>query len=320
MSEHGKVAAVVVNWNGGENLRRCIDSLLGQTRRPARIIVVDNASDDGSLNGLASLAGAIEIVRLDSNTGFAAANNFAIEKASDCEWVALLNPDAFAEAAWLAELLAAANANPAFASFAARMLNHADPALLDGAGDAYHFTGLAWRRGHGTVALNHYERVKDVFSACAGAALYRRDALLEVGGFDESFFCYMEDVDLGFRLRLRGHRCLYVPMAVVRHVGSGTTGKGSDLSIYYGHRNLVWTFFKNMPLPLLALLLIPHVLMNLVAVIVFVSRGKGRIILAAKRDAVKGLGCILRARKGAKRQRNVSETVIAGALSLWPYA
>ena len=318
MSEHGKVAAVVVNWNGGENLHRCIDSLLGQTRRPARIIVVDNASDDGSLNGLASLAGAIEIVRLDSNTGFAAANNIAIEKASDCEWVALLNPDAFAAPEWLAQLLAAATANPAFASFAARMLNHADPAKLDGAGDAYHFTGLAWRRGHGTVAPNHYERGEDVFSACAGAALYRRDALLDIGGFDESFFCYMEDVDLGFRLRLRGYRCLYVPMAVVRHVGSGTTCKNSDISIYYGHRNLVWTFFKNMPLPLLLILLLPHVLMNIVVVVWFVMNGRGKVICRAKGDALWGLRRVLRQR-GKAGQRTVSSKRIAMTFSIWPY-
>lgn len=318
MTRHGTVAAIVVNWNGGENLRRSVDSLLVQSRRPTRILVVDNASNDNSLDGLASLGDAIEIHRLDRNSGFAAANNIAIRQVADCEWVALLNPDAFAEEEWLCNLLSVAIENPQFACFASRMLCNDNTDMLDGAGDEYHCSGAAWRRGHGRAARRHYENADEVFSACAGAALYRRDALIEVGGFDESFFCYMEDVDLGFRLRLRGHRCLYVPTAVVRHVGSGTTGKGSDVSIYYGHRNLVWTFFKNMPLPLLAVLLIPHVLMNMVAVLRFVTRGKGKVIWRAKVDALSGLRRVLRQRAKIQVHR-VSSRAILPLFSLWPY-
>jgi GT2 family glycosyltransferase len=318
MGRRESVAAVVVNWNGGDDLRRSVQSLLSQTRHPERIILVDNASSDRSLAALASLSGSIEIVRLDRNTGFAAANNLAIRQVTDCEWIALLNPDAFAEPDCLAALLAAAAEHPEFSFFASRLLNSADPHVLDGAGDSYHLTGLARRRGHGRSASGRYLTAEEVFSSCAAAALYRRDALLEVGGFDESFFCYMEDVDLGFRLRLRGHRCLYVPTAVVHHVGSGTTGKNSDVSIYYGHRNLVWTFFKNMPLPLLAVLLLPHVLMNVFAVVWFVARGKGKVIVAAKLTAVKGLRKVMRGRAMMK-PRLVPLKRIVAVLSVWPY-
>ncbi|MGH8501281.1 MAG: glycosyltransferase family 2 protein [Gammaproteobacteria bacterium] len=308
----------MVNWNGGENLRRSVDSLLAQTRRPARILVMDNASSDNSLDALTDLGDAIEIHRLDRNTGFAAANNLAIRKVSDCEWVALLNPDAFAEPDWLAQLLAAAVTHPEFSFFATRMLNHADPDVLDGAGDGYHFSGWPGRRGHGLKAAGRYLKLEEVFAPCAAAALYRREAVMTAGGFDEAFFCYIEDVDLGFRLRLCGHRCLYVPTAVVRHVGAGTTGKGSDAAIYYGHRNLVWSFFKNMPLPLLAVLLLPHLLMNIVAVAWFVARGRGRIILAAKRDAIVGFRRILKQRDRAAHRKRLG-TAIAATLSFWPY-
>ena len=102
--------------------------------------------------------------------------------------------------------------------------------------------------GHGVPVSSVSEEVREVFSPCAAAALYRRSALVEIGGFDDDFFCYSEDVDLGFRLMLAGHSCLYVPTSVTHHVGSGTTGgQNSDFAVYHGHRNLVWTYVKDMP-------------------------------------------------------------------------
>ena len=146
--------------------------------------------------------------------------------------------------------------------------------------------------GHGAPAPSS-DAPREVFSPCAAAALYRRDALDDVGGFDERYFCYVEDVDLGFRLRLRGHGCLYVPDAVVHHVGSGTTGRGSDFTTYHGHRNLVWTFFKDMPGPLLALYLLPHLVLNLATIAWFATHGRARLILRTKWDALRGLPAVL---------------------------
>ncbi len=179
--------------------------------------------------------------------------------------------------------------------------------LLDGEGDAYHVSGLVWRMGHGAPVPAVAENEREVFSPCAAAALYRRSALLEAGGFDEDYFCYVEDVDLGFRLRLAGHRCLYVPLSVAHHVGSGTTGgRHSDFAIYHGHRNLVWTFVKDMPGLLFWLLLPLHVLLNLVSVIWFVLRGRGGVILRAKRDAVLGLPKMWRKRQQIQKMRLAS--------------
>jgi GT2 family glycosyltransferase len=177
---------------------------------------------------------------------------------------------------------------------------------LDGTGDVYHVSGLAWRRDHGRRVLDHEPGEGEIFSPCAAAALYRRDAFLEVGGFDESFFAYFEDSDLSFRLRLRDHRCLYVPDAVVHHVGSATTGRLSDFTVYHSLRNDVWTWAKNMPGPLAVRYLPQHLLANLMTVAFFSLIGRGGPALAAKRDAVRGLPRVLRERRRIQAERRVA--------------
>lgn len=317
-----KIAVIIVNWNAGDCLRRCLESVAAQERRPDRVVVVDNASQDGSLESALGLFPFVEAIRLGANVGFAAANNVALGACEDCDWVALLNPDAFPTPSWLACLAAAAEGNPAHAAFASQLRSATDDGLLDGTGDVYHVSGLVWREGHGSP-LPAPEGPREVFSACAAAALYRRDALVEIGGFDERYFCYLEDVDLGFRLRLRGHSCLYVPDAVVRHVGSGSTGKGSDFSTYHGHRNLVWTFFKDMPAALLALYFPQHVLMNLLSVVWFMARGQTRVILRAKWDALRGLATVLGERRRVQRQRRIGARELRRAMArgwLAPYS
>jgi GT2 family glycosyltransferase len=252
------------------------------------------------------------LIELDLNAGFARGNNLAIEAASvESEWIALINPDAFVEPRWLEELLLAAETNPGFDVFGSKLLNAVDPTLQDGAGDAYHISGLVWRVGHGMPLPVFTENQSEIFSACAAAALYRRSALRQIGGFDEDYFCYVEDVDLGFRLRLAGYRCLYVPESVALHVGSGTTGgQHSDFALYHGHRNLVWTYVKNMPGMMFWLLLPLHILLNWVTIISFVFRGKGKVILRAKRDALLGLPKMWRKRQLIQKNRVASKAGI----------
>jgi GT2 family glycosyltransferase len=180
--------------------------------------------------------------------------------------------------------------------------------MLDGDGDKMHICGLAWREGHGHIVTPRETRPKDVFSPCAAAALYRRDALDEVGGFDEEFFCYYEDIDIGFRLRLAGHRCLLVPDAVAYHIGSLSTGerRHSDFAVYHGHRNMVSTYVKDMPLLLFFLLLPAHITINIITIIWFSLLGQGAIICKAKYDAILVLPRMWKKRSDIKKYSIVS--------------
>lgn len=301
-----KVSVIIVNWNGAKFLERCLAALAAQTVKPHEIILLDNASTDDSLE-IARGFPDLRLLSLKENTGFARGNNLAIEAAAaETEWIALLNPDAYAEPHWLEELLAATKRNPGFAVFSSKLLNATEPALLDGAGDAYYMSGRVRRIAKDRPARSSGEKEIEVFSPCAAAAMYRRTALRKVGGFDEAYFCYVEDVDLGFRLRLAGYRCLYVPQSVALHVGSGTTGgQHSDFAVYHGHRNLVWTFVKDMPGFLFWVLLPLHLLLNLASVIWLSLRGQGKVVLRAKRDALAGIPGMWRKRKIIQAERVV---------------
>lgn len=300
------VAVIIVNWNSWALLARCLRALAAQTYQDFSVTVIDNASSEVMPPQLLAHYPHVRLVRNSRNTGFAAANNLAVQQHSgDSEWIALLNPDAFAQPDWLAQLMRATKAHPDGAVFASRQLNAADPSRLDGDGDVYHASGRAWRAGHGRAVPVHSPAVRAVFAPCAAAGLYRRSAFCEVGGFDEDFFCYFEDVDLGFRLQLAGYPCLLITGAVVHHLGSSTTGgQHSDFAAYHGHRNLVWTYFKNMPGLLFWLFLPLHLALNLATVLHYVRRPG--VILRAKRDALLGLPGMLRKRRTIQDRRRAS--------------
>ncbi len=309
-----KVTVVIVNWNGEHFLERCLSALLAQTVIPNEIILVDNASSDASLDIVRRFP-SVRVLSQSTNLGFARGNNVAVEAAAaESEWIALLNPDAFPDPHWLEALLSAARDHPVFDVFGSKLVKAADLAVLDGVGDAYHMSGLVWRTGHGVLVASFSEQTHEIFSPCAAAVLYRRSALLDVGGFDEDFFCYVEDVDLGFRLRLAGYKAMYVPDAVVHHVGSATAGgQHSDFSVYHGHRNLLWTFVKNMPGMLFWLLVPLHAVMNLATILWFALKGRGGVILRAKRDALLGLP------KMWRKRRTIQSSRIATVREIWRY-
>jgi GT2 family glycosyltransferase len=299
------ITVLIVTWNSAHVLPRCLACLQEQSCRDFEVLIMDNNSTDGGSVGLAQAHPGLRlrVHSLAHNQGFAAANNLGAGLAGG-EWLALLNPDAFPEPDWLARLLAASGAHPDCPWFASRLLMADAPGVLDGEGDVLHPSGLAWRRNHGRQA-GLPGGVQEVFSACAAACLVRRQDFLEAGGFDEAYFAYHEDVDLGFRLRLRGGRCLLVPEAVARHVGSASSGAGSDLPLYHGHRNLVWTFFKDMPTGLLLLYLPAHLAMTLAYLCHFLLIGKGGTYLRAKRDALRRLPEVLRQRRLIQEERRV---------------
>jgi GT2 family glycosyltransferase len=316
------VTVIIVNWNAGPLLRKCLEHLRQQTRQPAQVILVDNASSDQSWDLPDELKAwaVLSLQRMDSNLGFAAGNNHALKQCTT-EFVALLNPDAFAANDWLEHLRAAADQYPEAAAFGSRQLCHESPGTLDGTGDCYHASGLAWRQHHGQAQTSSHLQAREIFAPCAAAALYRHSAVMVAGGFDESYFCYHEDVDLGFRLRLQGHTARYVPQAIVHHVGSATTGgKRSDFATYHGHRNMVWTFVKNMPSPLLWALLPLHFAANLAGLAWLALRGQGRTALRAKWHALRGLGAALHQRQAIQTERKATSANIWNAVdkSWWP--
>ena len=306
MSDLTRTIVIVVNFNGEKVLSRCLESLKHQTFSNFKTIVVDNFSQDGSIDSIGELFPSVEIIRLKENIGFAAANNYAIKKAKDFKWVALLNPDAIADPNWLLNLHAAADKNPVYDFFGSHLRKQGSLNQLDGTGDIYHLCGLAWRRDHGMPESQISRSVGEIFSPCAAAAMYRRDIFLDIGGFDERFFCYFEDIDLAFRLHLAGHRCLYVPDAKVEHFGSAIAGRRSDFAVYHGHRNMVWAYVKNMPLFLLWYGLPQHILANVIALIFFSLTGQAGPIFKAKRDAFLGLRKTISQRKLIQKNKKIS--------------
>jgi len=314
----GSVSVIVVNRNGRDCLPRCLECLANQRLLPARIIVFDNASADGSAEAAREqaarddrLASRVVFQRAADNLGFAAANNRAIATCTS-EFVALLNPDAFPAPGWLEALVGAAGRHPEAAAFGSLQMLAGTDDVLDGVGDIYHVSGLSWRAGHGCRPTSADRQDAEIFSPCAAAALYRRAAFEEVGGFDEDFFCYFEDVDLGFRLRLAGYRARRVSTAIVEHVGGGSSGAGQgDFAAYHGHRNMVWCFVKNMPQPLFIPLLLAHFLQTILLTAYSVTRGQFRTIVKAKWHALIGLPQCRQKRQVVQSRRRTP------ALAIW---
>ena len=287
------VSVIIINYNGGAFLQQAVNSLSRQTVRDFELIVFDNASADGSADKL-DLSGvpAARLVRNPENIGFAAGNNRAADLAKG-KWLVLLNPDTVAEPDWLENLLAAAKAYPACRNFASAQLDLNSADTLDGVGDAYLVFGIPWRGGFGRPA-SELPGMGWCFSACGAAAMYDLALFRELGGFDERFFCYCEDVDLGFRLQLAGHDCLFVDTAVVHHAGSGITGRASAFSTYHGTRNRVWTYFKNMPTAILLTTLPGHIILTLYILFRNAFTPRFKPMLSGLVDGVGGLRAICR--------------------------
>jgi GT2 family glycosyltransferase len=301
------ISIVIVYWNSGKHLPRCLDCLAQQTLQDFEVIIIDNGSSDGGTEGLDQKYPKLRLrlERCTSNLGFAGGNNLGARLACG-KWLVLLNTDAFPLPNWLEQLTAASAAYPEAASFASRQLQATNPTFLDGAGDAYHISGFAWRLRLGYPAKSYGLEAIELFSPCAAAAMYLREAFLDVGGFDEDFFSYFEDVDLGFRLQLKGYRCFYIPTAVVHHIGSATFGVSSDFAFYHYHRNLIWAFVQNMPTTLFWKYLPAHILANVIYVSYYSLLGRGNVLWKAKWDAIQRLPMALKKRRKIQRERRIS--------------
>ena len=308
------VSIVIVNWNAKELTARCLASLRAQTFRDFEVVVVDNGSSDGSAEALRQEFPEVELIALRENRGFAGGSNAGIRRAHG-RYIALLNNDAEADPRWLEELIKAAEAHPEMSFFASKMVLYDCRERLDSAGDYYSIAGTAGKRGHLDRANRRkYNHTKEVFGACGGAALYRRELLEDVGLFDEDFFLAHEDTDLNFRAQLRGYRCLYVPTAVVYHRLSATIRPMSERYVYYGHRNLEYVYVKNMPGLLLGLTLPLHIVDELLSFGFFLLQGQGGAFLRAKWDVLRVLPKLIRKRREIQRTRQVGLLRIASLL------
>ena len=309
-----------MNWNGKKFLPPCLNSLNKQTQKGFEILLVDNGSTDGSVEFVTENFPHVKVIRLKENLGFCRAGNIGILLAKG-EYVALLNNDTEVDPHWLEELVKALDRHPEVGFCASKMVLYDTPHLIDSAGDAYSIAGSARKIGHLDFALKEkYRRPRFVFGACAGAAIYRRSMLEDIGLFDEDFFIIQEDVDLSFRAQLKGYKCLYVPTALVYHRLSATLKTYSTEYVYYGHRNLEFVYFKNMPLPLLLLTFPLHVIDVFLSFCFFCAIGKGRVFLRAKWDAISALPRVLRKRREIQRGRSISLAYLLSLLDKsWPW-
>ncbi len=312
------ITVVVVNYNGGDYLRGCIASLAAQTFTNFETIIVDNASSDNSLARIVEKPEQLTILKQASNLGFAGGNNVGA-RAGRGKRLALLNPHAEAAPDWLEAMMRAIARRPTHRMIACLQVSLHDTLRLDGAGDCYLAYGYAWRGGFGHP-LSSAPPAGECFAPCGAAAFYPRETFLESGGFDERYFCYHEDVDIAFRLRLQGELCQYVPDACVRHAGSAISGRSSAFSVFHGVRNGVWTYVKNMPGGLLLLTSPVWLIGSLMLLVrgavrgVFVPTWRGFVAAFA------GLGPALAARKQLRARRRVSVAHLAKAFAWNPFS
>ena len=306
------LSVCVIAYNSGPTLKECLARLEAQTFRDFEAILIDNASPDPGDAAAAQGFPSVRVVRNAENLGFAGAGNQGAREARG-RWYVLLNPDAFAEPDWLEKLAAAAERHPGIRSFTSRQMVAENPALLDGLGDVMTVFGIPYRGGY--LSPDRGQAVEgEVFSPCGAAMMIDRALFLELGGFDEQFFCYGEDVDLGYRLQLAGEPTLLVPDAVIHHVGSASSGgRKSEFAVFHGTRNRFWVLFKNTPAIFLALVVPLHLFALMLIYARRENRPHIRLIWTAVKAAFAGAPAVFRTRKTVQAARKASAADVARA-------
>ena len=303
-----------MSYNSGSDLQKCIDSLAEQTCQDFEVFIIDNDSPDDAVRELELPNNRYHRHYSDTNEGFAGASNLGVETAQT-EWVITLNPDAWPDPDWLENLKTASLAHPEFAMLSSTLIKADTENKLDGFGDYLTIFGLAK-----SSAVNEPDSVLpedpvEVFGPCGAAAAYRRETFLESGGFDERFFCYLEDVDLAYRLRLYGEKCLQCPGARARHVGSSSTGKQFGFKFYHSNKNNVPLVVKNTPFLLLWVMLPLFLASQTWLIFRNKSHPNFKDQLDGFRDGLKDLPAILKQRRQILPRRKIGSYQIAKRLS-----
>ena len=298
-----KLSVIIPNFNGKQFLKTCLDSIKNQNYSFYNVIIVDNASSDGSVQYIHENYPEFTLIQNKENLGFAAAVNQGI-KSSSSEYIFLLNNDVELEQDSISNLLKCIKKDKNIFGVSSKMILYTDRSKMDDAGDEYTILGWTRKVGDGK-SPELYNAERETFSVCAGAALYRKSILDELGYFDENFFAYMEDVDISYRARIRGYKCVYCPDAVVYHFGSGTSGsRYNEFKIRLAARNNVYVPYKNMPWPQLALNGIFLLAGYFIKYIFFSRKGQGSTYLRGIKEGFSSLGKIERTRYENKNFKN----------------
>lgn len=281
-----EVTVVIPNYNGSAYLPACLDALRRQKYQDFHTIVVDNGSSDESRELVKRDYPEVRLITLPENRGFCGAVNIGIRE-SRTPYVILLNNDTEAEAGFVGGLLRAIRKDARRFSCSAKMVQFHDRDRIDDAGNYYTALGWAYAWGKGRPQKD-YCRERKIFAACAGAAIYRKDVLERIGGFDEVHFAYLEDVDVGYRARIQGYVNVYAPKAVVCHVGSATTGsRYNSFKVQYSARNNIYLIYKNMPFFQIVLNLPFLAAGFLIKFLFFVKKGLGKDYLTGLKRGLK---------------------------------
>jgi len=283
-----KATIVIPNYNGKHFLEPCLKSLSKQTEKYFEIIIVDNGSTDGSVEYIKEHFPLVSLIALDENYGFSRAVNEGI-KASITPYVILLNNDTTVHIDFVKKMIFSIEKSPKIFSVSSKMVQMNNPELLDSAGDLYTLIGWAVNRGSGRL-VDYYKTSGKIFSACGGAAIYRRSVFDEIGFFDESYFAYLEDIDIGYRAKIHGYHNYYTPHAIVYHLGSGSSGSNhNSFKVKLTARNSIWLNYKNMPLLQLIVNALPLFIGYLVKTLFFVKRGYYQDYLDGLKEGVTSL-------------------------------
>lgn len=296
-----KVSVITINYNGTEFVSGWLRGLSSQTFRDFELIVLDNGSTDSSLDVIrkeldrCKFESPVKIIPLDHNAGFARGNVVAFQQ-SEAEFVALLNNDTISAPGWLGALFDKMGSDRSVGICASKMIRFGTD-LIDSAGDGFSQALKGFKRGEGR-SQNLYTKPEFVFGACAGAALYRRKMMDEIGFFDEDFFLIQEDTDLNLRAQLAGWKVLFVPEAVVYHKVRSTIGEMSDTAVYYTLRNSEWVRLKNIPFAVF-LRCLPLFLLGALSEFIYFALRHGRpgLYFKAKKDALSNISKFVAKRK-----------------------
>lgn len=241
-----KASIIITAFNSENDLLNCILALERQTRKDFEIIIVNNDICPIGMEIQLKSSGWLRIINSPMNTGFSGGSNIGA-KGSKSEWIITLNPDACPHDDWFFNLMQGADNNPNFNMLSSTLISANCPDILDGVGDHYSIFGIPWRMGQGKNITLLPDSNRCVLAPCGAAAAYRRKVFEKNSGFDEEYFCYLEDLDLALRFQSQGHRCIHVADAKVNHIGGGSTGVNSSFQLYYSHRNQVRLITKLTP-------------------------------------------------------------------------